>query len=395
MEVIGKIKYISNIPVPYVVAMLNVIGKECDVEAVFEAESYVNHNKLFYNQNNINFKITFLKKGNINSKRINLKIIKHINRDQDILIMTCYTEMTELVGLLWAKLIHIPYYLEVDGARLHEESFWKKYIKRFLIKGAKGYISSGRTTDKYLVHYGVPQDRIFHYPFSSLYSSDILKAPVSDEQKQSLRNKLGIQGKRVVVTVGRYVYIDKNGNEFSTDISNKANIYSGAKLIKGFDILIRAFSKLPTEYELIIIGGEPTEEIKELVDSLSIRNVSFINFMPREKVFEYYKCADLFCLQTRGDAWGLVINEAMASGLPVISTDKCVAALELIEPGKNGYVVNPEDITGLYNAMNKILLDKETINRMGKESIQIIQNYTYEKMAETHLKILEKEACAE
>ena len=102
--------------------------------------------------------------------------------------MTCYTEMTELVGFLWAKLIHIPYYLEVDGARLHEESFLKKHIKRFLIKGAKGYISSGRITDNYLVHYGVPQDRIFHYPFSSLYSSDILKAPVSDEQKQSLKS---------------------------------------------------------------------------------------------------------------------------------------------------------------------------------------------------------------
>lgn len=114
--------------------MLNEIGKACDVEAVFEAETYVNHNKLFYNQNSINFEITFLKKGNINRKRINLNILKHINREQDLLIMTCYTEMTELVGFLWAKLIHIPYYLEVDGARLHEESFLKKHIKRFLIQ---------------------------------------------------------------------------------------------------------------------------------------------------------------------------------------------------------------------------------------------------------------------
>ncbi len=391
MEEKGRIKYISNIPAPYVVAMLNEIGKECSVEAVFEAETYVNHNKLFYNQSINNFKITFLKKGNINSRRVNLRIFNHVNRSQDLMIMTCYTEMTELVGLLWAKLMHIPYYLEVDGARLHEESNLKKHIKKILISGAKGYISSGKITDKYLVHYGAPQERIFHYPFSSLYKSEILKTPVSIEQKKLLRDKLGIYGSRVVVTVGRYVYIDKNGNELSTDISNKAKIYPGAKLIKGFDILIQAFSQLPSDYELIIIGGEPTEEIKEIVDSLSVHNVTFVDFLPKEKVFEYYKAADLFCLQTRGDAWGLVINEAMANGLPVISTDKSVAALELIVPGGNGYIVGSEEVKELYSAMKEVLSKEENIYRMGQESIHTIQDYTYEKMAEAHLKILDKE----
>ena len=51
--------------------------------------------------------------------------------------------------------------------------------------------------------------------------------------------------------------------------------------------------------------------------------------------------ADVFVMPTREDIWGLVINEAMAYGLPVVSTDKCIAALELVKNGRNGYIIPP------------------------------------------------------
>ena len=50
----------------------------------------------------------------------------------------------------------------------------------------------------------------------------------------------------------------------------------------------------------------------------------------------YYQAADMLVFPTREDIWGLVINEAMANGLPTVSTDKCVAALEMIKQGENG-----------------------------------------------------------
>ena len=100
-----------------------------------------------------------------------------------------------------------------------------------------------------------------------------------------------------------------------------------------------------------------------------------------------YDLADIFVLPSTfrdhdADCWGLVLNEAMALGKPVISTDATGSAHDLIEDGINGYMVQQKNSEELYQALNKILSDKKLKERMGKESKKIIEkNFTYEKMA--------------
>ena len=80
---------------------------------------------------------------------------------------------------------------------------------------------------------------------------------------------------------------------------------------------------------------------KEYINYISehqLTNVFFFDFMNKELLFKYYQISDLFVLPTREDIWGLVINEAMANGLPIITTDKCVAGKELIND--NGYIIS-------------------------------------------------------
>ena len=98
--------------------------------------------------------------------------------------------------------------------------------------------------------------------------------------------------------------------------------------------------------------------------------------------------ADLFCLPTREDIWGLVVNEAMAFGLPVVTTEQCVAGLELVENGINGYLVPIEDPDALSESLNKVL--SSDMEAMGRASLQKIQGYTIEKMAEAHLAIVQE-----
>ena len=92
-------------------------------------------------------------------------------------------------------------------------------------------------------------------------------------------------------------------------------------------------------------------------------------------------------LPTREDIWGLVINEAMAYGLPVITTERCVAGLELIENGVNGYVVPVEDAAALAEKINAVL--SADLHQMGEASLEKIRPYTLENMAKTHAEILE------
>ena len=105
---------------------------------------------------------------------------------------------------------------------------------------------------------------------------------------------------------------------------------------------------------------------------------------------QYVNC--VFVFPTRQDAWGLVVNEAMANGLPVVSTQKCVAALEMIKEGKNGYVVPINDVLELKTAVENIMESQELRYAMSKESIETMKKkYTIENMAKEHIKIFEKE----
>ncbi len=87
-------------------------------------------------------------------------------------------------------------------------------------------------------------------------------------------------------------------------------------------------------------------------------------------------------LPTREDIWGLVINEALAYGLPTITTDRCVAGLELIENGVNGYVVPVEEAQSLAEKINAVL--SGDMQQMGEASLQKVRPYTLENMARTH-----------
>ena len=100
----------------------------------------------------------------------------------------------------------------------------------------------------------------------------------------------------------------------------------------------------------------------------------------KKELSEYYKAADIFVLPTREDIWGLVINEAMAYGLPVVTTNKCVSGVELVKDYKNGFIINVDDVKQLAYAINLILSDDILREKMSKESLKTIDKYTIENM---------------
>ena len=218
---------------------------------------------------------------------------------------------------------------------------------------------------KYFCAYGATPNRCFEYPFTSIKEGDI-KPTIDEVNKNALRKELNIKGESVVLSVGQFIPR------------------------KGFDVLIKAMKEVETSSSLYIVGGEPTEEYTSLRDSLNLLNVHFIGFKSKLELEKYYMCADVFVLPTREDIWGLVINEAMSYGLPVIATDKCNAAMELIENGINGYIVEAEDKRDLSRCINTIISDKDLRKKMNSNNLVKIRNYTIEKMAQRHMKIFEK-----
>lgn len=362
-----RILFITNIPSPYRIDFFNQLGQEHELKVIFEAKKNKNdtRNEDWYKKEIVNFKAVFLKEGSMEDRKINWKILKYLKRNnQDIIIMTNYAYFTELLAILFLKIKRIPYLLEVDGGIIKKEKTLKRFFKSFIIRNAKGYISPSKNTDEFLNYYGVSNDIIYRYPFSSLKKNEILKSPINYKEKKKIKKELNIKEKKLVLSVGRFIPI------------------------KGFDTLIKSSAFLYEDIAICIIGGQATAEYIELVSKYKLTNLYFFNFKNKDELKKYYKAADLFVLPTRGDIWGLVINEAMSFGLPVITTDRCVAGLELIENYKNGFIIPINDEKKLAQKINLIFSNENIRKTMEKENIKKINNYTIEEMVNKHSDIL-------
>lgn len=361
-----KVLFITNIPAPYRIDFYNELGKSVDLTVLFEAKGASDQGIRFnWNLDCIsNFKAVFLSEGDIKERRIDWKIFKFLRKNlYDEIVVTNYSYFTEMAAIIYLKMHRIPYYMETDGGIIRNENALKRRYKRFLVSGAKGYFSPGNKSDEYLEFYGAPKSLISRYPFTSIWKKDIISQPLSKKEKQEKRKELKLSERNMVLGVGQFIHR------------------------KGWDILIKAASKINAD--IYIIGGIETQEYKQLIEDNHVDNVYFKGFLSKDEISLYMQAADLFVLPTREDIWGLVVNEALACGLPVVTTTRCVSGCELIENGKNGYLIAAENCGELQKAVNTVL-DNENEMRFAKNALSMIQDYTIENMADAHIRVWRK-----
>jgi glycosyltransferase involved in cell wall biosynthesis len=151
---------------------------------------------------------------------------------------------------------------------------------------------------------------------------------------------------------------------------------------KNFVFLIKAYhnyikiSKNPLK--LIFVGGGHDHEILKsyvLVNDLS-NSIHFIPFLPQQKLKILYKNAAWFILPSLGETWGLVVNEAMASGLPILVSNQVGCASTLVKHGVNGFIFSPNDENELVSLLCSVgAIDSQELEMMSKRSIEIISNW--------------------
>jgi len=367
-----KVLWITNIPSPYRVDFFNDLGKIVELDVVFERNSSSERDNSWKKNNYRNFTPIFLKGKNIGVDfALSFQILKYIKKDKyDHIVVTNFASPTGIIGITKLNLLNIPYYIESDGGFPSKNNTFKKIIKGFTLKRAQKCLSTSNIHDEYYLENGVKKENIVRYPFSSIKQKDIIKnIEYKNNKKVTLKKKLGIDSEYVVIGVGRFV---EN---------------------KGFEDLLNAFSNFPETYSisLYIIGGEITPSYKKIIIEKNIKRVSFLEFLSKEDLKNMYIAADVFVLPTHSDVWGLVINEAMSNGLPVVTTTKCLAGMEMIKDNENGYLVDIKRSDILYDRIKKIIDNKVLQENMSKNNIEKIKEYTIDSMVEFHKNFFIKE----
>lgn len=353
-----KIAFVTNICSHYVIRLFELLSERVKVDFFFTGgyEDYWDKkNQLWLG----NFNGRYLKGFLIFPKiKITPGLFRLSSREYDVFIKTIEDRFALPFVFLLAKIQRKPFILWTQ-MWMHPQSRFHKFsyvFMKYIYRHSDAIIVYGSHVRDYLVNLGVPDDKIFCAPHT--VDNEFFRKPVSDQQKQDLKKSLGLSAEKIILFVGRF------------------------EECKGLSYLIEAVSMIEdVDYCLVFIGtGSMKTSFEEQCKRSAVRYL-FLSHIPNQDLYRYYAIADIFTLPSITTAefkepWGVVVNEAMNQGCPVVATDAVGAAAGgLVEDGKNGFIVPERDSLALKTAMETLLKDDDLRRRMGREARDKIERW--------------------
>ncbi|MCG7856212.1 glycosyltransferase family 4 protein [Flavihumibacter sediminis] len=153
--------------------------------------------------------------------------------------------------------------------------------------------------------------------------------------------------------------------------------------VKDIPLLLKAFTGSDISHiaELIIIGNGPLENSLK-AEFGNFPGIHFLPFQNQNVMPAVYRMGNYFVLPSKSETWGLAINEALASGVPVIASNRCGGAIDLIEDGKNGYIFESGNQDSLAQALKKAISTKMDYQKMVDNAKLMISRFSFQNIAE-------------
>jgi glycosyltransferase involved in cell wall biosynthesis len=322
------------------------------------------------------FACEYLSGINIGHTRITPGLVSRLwNGDYDVVIKCINGKYALAVAYLIARLRRKPFVLWTGVWHTLETPSHRLLFPliRYLYRHSDAIVTYGDHVKRYLTGLGVSDDKIFcahHAVDNAAYAR-----PVCEKEVRALRSALRLpDGRRIVLYVGRL------------------------ERIKGLDILLTAFAESGIPDAVLVLAGTGSEQsaLEQQAMRLGILpRVRFTDYIPVERIVRYYASAYVAVLPSittpRGkECWGLVVNEAMNQGVPVIATDAVGAAAGgLVQDGVNGLIVPEGDAKSLAAALRRLLSHPDLRERMSRNARARVLAWDNERMVAGFLQALE------
>ena len=251
-------------------------------------------------------------------------LTKMLNRLKPQVIIGGEYNLSAVRTLLWAKRHGVPYINMTDGT-LRSEAYIgrvQKLTRKLIIGKADAYLASGTRAKEKLLHWGAPEEKIA----VALLTVDV--TPFVKLTRQPQEN--------TILYVGR--------------ISRE----------KGLDLLVEALAAMEhLNARLWVVGNDvdgQQAEIQALADRLGVSSrIDWLGYREGEALLSEYSGATVLAVPSRSDCFGLILVEAGCAGLPVVASVYADGACDVVVPGKNGLMANPEKPEEFASALDALL----------------------------------------
>jgi glycosyltransferase involved in cell wall biosynthesis len=262
----------------------------------------------------------------------------------------------------------IPVYFRGDSTLLDVKPSAKQLLRTIFLRWVYGHVDhafyAGSNNDAYFKKYGLKDKQLTFAPHA--IDNDRFAAEKGEEASK-IRSNLGIKpGDTLILFAGKF------------------------EEKKSPDLLLNAFLTLdvPNTHLLFVGNGILEETLK--TNACRNSNVHFLSFQNQLAMPATYQACNLFCLPSQGpgETWGLAVNEAMAAGKPVLVSNKCGCATDLVNPGVTGEIFEAGNVSSLKKKLHSLIGEKNGLTILGSNAKAKIAGWTFSKQADAMLNVI-------
>jgi len=341
-----RITILTEIPAPFRVPLFNALAATTNVEldVIFLAQADPRRN-YSVDEADLAFRRRTLPGRSILRKPrwliVNGRVASTLDELRpDVLVIGGWNQPTFWRAFTWARRHAIPVVVWVESTALDTRPSIGilERARRTAIERAAAFIVPGIASADYVRTLGARDEAIAIAPnaVDMRVFREAVEAARAD--RELLRSTLSL-GRATLLYVGR---LDPE---------------------KGLDVLLHAVRNL--DADLVVAGvGRDAERLRRSASA----NVRFVGWLEPQELVPWYAAADVFVLPSLSEPWGMVLNEAAAAALPIVTTTAVGAAMDLVEEGVNGYAVAPGDAEALERALRVLCEDEPLRASAGRRS---------------------------
>jgi 1,2-diacylglycerol 3-alpha-glucosyltransferase len=362
---------------PYHHARLEAASRQCDLLGIqFAATS--NEYAWRSEQSGKNFRSTTLYSEGPSNQCATSRLQQHLRAilndfRPETVAVPGWSGRLAFAAMIWCIRNCIPVVLMSESTADDERRVrLKEWIKRRVVGMSSTALVGGHRNRDYLVQLGLTPERIF-------FGYDVVENAHFARHAKEVRESASTWRKRLALP-NKYFLA-------SARFVKKKNLPNLLRAFADYQAACRSGDGTAPRpaWELVIVGdGELRPQLEALRKQLGIENTTHLpGFKQYDELPPYYALAEAFIHPSRQEPWGLVVNEAMATQLPVLISNRCGCAPTLVCEGGNGYTFDPDDVASLTQTMlNMARLPHATRHQMGERSGQIIEAFGPKRFAD-------------